>query len=97
MTLISKLRFLGSGPDRGRSPEEWGEIPYVYPYVRPSIPPPALLVGPHTPLVGLQTQKADGRTCGVSPHSAGLRPLSGPLPCYPLRLHNIKEAGQGNR
>ena len=22
-------QFLGSGPDRGRSPVEWGEIPYV--------------------------------------------------------------------
>ena len=37
----------GSGPDRGRSPVEWGDFPYVRPsvhpsvrpYVRPSVPP----------------------------------------------------------
>ena len=39
----------------------------------------------------------DGRMDGISPHSTGRCPLSGPLPCYYLRLHNIKEAGQGNR
>ena len=27
----------GSGPDRGRSPAEWGEIPSVHPYIRPPI------------------------------------------------------------
>ena len=32
--------FLGSGPGRGRSPVEWGEIPSVRPSVRSS-PPPA--------------------------------------------------------
>ena len=31
--------FLGSGPERGRSPVEWGEIPYVRTSVRPSVPP----------------------------------------------------------
>ena len=35
--------FLGSGPDRGRSPVEWGDFPfvrtYVLPYVRISIYP----------------------------------------------------------
>ena len=34
--------FLGSGPDRGRSPVEWGDFlsvcPFVRPYVRPSPP-----------------------------------------------------------
>ena len=39
----------------------------------------------------------DLRKYGIFPHSTGLCPLSGPLPCYFLRLHNIKEAGQGNR
>ena len=34
---------------------------------------------------------------GISPHSTGLCPLSEPLPYYPLRLHNNKEAGKGNR
>ena len=32
--------FLGSGPGRGRSPVEWGEIPSVRPFVRSSVPPP---------------------------------------------------------
>ena len=42
---LALLRYLviytnvkqGSGPDRGRSPVEWGEIPSV----RPSVPPEA--------------------------------------------------------
>ena len=50
------------------------------------------------PLYGKWTDgQTYGRMDGIYPHSTGLRPLSGPLPCYPLRLHNIKEAGQGNR
>ena len=32
--------FLGSGPDRGHSPVEWGDFPYVRPYVRSSVRPP---------------------------------------------------------
>ena len=32
----------------------------------------------------------------ISPYSIGLCPLLGPLPCYPLRLCNIKETAQGN-
>ena len=39
--------------------------------------------------------RTDGQTDGISPHSTGFRPLSGPLPCYLLQLHHIKEAGQG--
>ena len=31
--------FLGSGPDRGRSPVEWGDFPSVRPFVRPYVPP----------------------------------------------------------
>ena len=30
------------------------------------------------------------RTYGISPHSTGLRPLLGPLPCYLLQLHHIR-------
>ena len=29
----------GSGPDRGRSPVEWGDFPFVRPSVRPSVHP----------------------------------------------------------
>ena len=34
--------FLGSGSNRGQSPVEWGEIPYVRTSVRPSVPPSLL-------------------------------------------------------
>ena len=29
----------GSGPNRRQSPVEWGDFPYVRPFVRPSVPP----------------------------------------------------------
>ena len=35
--------FLGSGPDKGRSPVDWGEIPFIHLSVRTSIPPVGLL------------------------------------------------------
>ena len=31
------LRFLGSGPDRGQSPVEWGDFPSVRLAVRPPL------------------------------------------------------------
>ena len=34
--MYNFIHFLGSGPNRGQSPVEWGEIPSVRPYVRPS-------------------------------------------------------------
>ena len=40
-------------------------------------------------------RRTDGQTEFL--YFTGLCPLSGPLPCYPLRLHDIKEAGQGYR
>ena len=47
--------FLGSGPDRGRSPVEWEDFPFVRPsvrpYVRPSIPS---LEGPRASQAGLR-------------------------------------------
>ena len=50
----------------------------------------------------LHTYNCKRRTDGISPHSTGLRPLPGPLPCY--HWSNYKEnnkrnswAGQGNR
>ena len=36
--VVYTALFLGSGPDRGRSPVEWGDFPYVRPSVRPSPP-----------------------------------------------------------
>ena len=65
--------FLGSGPDRGRSPVEWGEIPSVRPSVRPSVPPLAgpqtLLAGPQTLLAGPQTPPARPQTPLASPQT----------------------------
>ena len=94
-----------SGPDRGPSPVEWGDFPFVYLFVclfvRPFVRSPsglrlqAWLAGPQAWLVGSprggtyvhtygQTNvRTDERTNGKSPHSTGLRPLSGPLPCLP--------------
>ena len=31
--------LMGSGPDRGQSPVEWGEIPSIHPSIRTSVPP----------------------------------------------------------
>ena len=36
----------GSGPDRGRSPVEWGDFPFVRSFVRPSVPPSGQAWGP---------------------------------------------------
>ena len=33
------IHFLGSGPDRGQSPVEWGDFPFVRLSVRPSVRP----------------------------------------------------------
>ena len=33
---LTNVSFFGSGPDRGRSLVEWGEVPLVPPSVRPS-------------------------------------------------------------
>ena len=75
-------QFLGSGPDRGRSPVEWGDFPSVRPFIRPFVHPPLWASQP-----GLRGGRTNGRTNertnGKSPHSTGIRPLSGPLPCLP--------------
>ena len=36
----------GSGPDRGRSPVEWGDFPYVRPFIRLSVRPPLWAIQP---------------------------------------------------
>ena len=62
--LFSFYLFLGSGPNRGQSPVEWGEIPYVRLFPLGLLGGPQ--AGPQTPLVGLQTQKVDGRMDGCT-------------------------------
>ena len=37
--IFNKCPFLGSGPDKGRSPVEWGNFPPVHPSVFQSIRP----------------------------------------------------------
>ena len=44
----------GSGPDRGRSPVEWGDFPYVRPSVRTSVRP--------SPPLGHSARRMDGQT-----------------------------------
>ena len=71
MGRVSRIQFLGSGPDRGQSPVEWGEILYVRTSVRPS--PPALLAlqaGPQAPLTGPQAPLT-----GPQAPPAGPKPL----------------------
>ena len=65
--------FLGSGPDRGQSPVEWGEIPFVRSSVCPSVPslagPQTLLAGPQTLLAGPQTPPAGPQTLPAGPQT----------------------------
>ena len=58
-----------------------GEIfpTYIRPSIHPSVCPSVWLNGPE----GGTDGRTDGHTYGKSPHSTGLRPLSGPLPCFP--------------
>ena len=50
--IYLKLWFLGSGSDRGQSPVEWGDFPYVRTSVHPSVHPP--LEGPRASQVGFR-------------------------------------------
>ena len=50
------------------------------------------------PLRGGTDGRMDRWTVGKAPHSTGLRPLSGPLPCYsPTSTQKLYKAGQGYR
>ena len=63
--------------------------------------PQAWLAGPQAWLDGPQAWPDGpeggtyGRTNGKSPHSTGLRPLPGPLPCFPPREPRHVEQGKG--
>ena len=47
---------------------------------------------------GWTDKRTNERTDGKSPHSTGLRPLSGPLPYYsPTSTQKVYKAGQGYR
>ena len=49
LMIVGYGPFLGSGPNRGRIPVEWGEILSIHTSIRPSWAP---LEGPQTPLRG---------------------------------------------
>ena len=86
--------FLASGPDRGQSPVEWGELLFVHMSVWPSIHSPlaepqtliggpqTLLVGPQTPLAGPQSLPAltpqTPQTSQVSPQTSQVSPQTHP-------------------
>ena len=56
----------GSGPDRGRSPVEWGDFPFVRPSVRPSLRPfpfEAWLAGSEACLAGSEACLAGSEAC----------------------------------
>ena len=63
--------FLGSGPDRGRSPVEWGDFPFVRSFVRPFVRPPLWAIQP-----GLRPSQPGLRPSqpGLRPSQPGLRP-----------------------
>ena len=71
--VFDVVSFLGSGPDRGRSPVEWGDFPYVRPYVRPSVPPS----GPFSQTDGRTDGRTDRRTYvrKISPFYRTLSPI----------------------
>ena len=63
------MAFLGSGPNRGQSPVEWEDFPYVRPSVRPSICPsvhPSVRMSIRPSLWAIQP--------GLKPSQLGLRP-----------------------
>ena len=66
--------FLGSGPDRGQSPVEWGEILSIHPSIRlsirPSIRPPQGLKGRPTESEG-QPAGSEGQLEGYGGQPAG--------------------------
>ena len=55
--LNMALLFLGSSPDRGQSPVEWGQILYIITSICTSVPRGSL-AGPRAPLAGPQTPLA---------------------------------------
>ena len=71
--LVRFKSFLGSGPDRGRSPVEWGDFPSARSFVRPSLLQLALrpLQLALRPLVW----KADERMAGCTDESRAREPL----------------------
>ena len=79
---MSFLSFLGSGPDRGRSPVEWGDFPsvrsfvrsFVRTYVCPSVPPLGHPAGPEAQPARPEAQPARPEAQPASQPTSGFRP-----------------------
>ena len=73
LILVISNPFLGSGPDRGRSPVKWGDFPSVHPSIRTSMLSP--LEGPRASQAGLRPSQAGLRAsqAGLRARQAGLR------------------------
>ena len=89
----------GSGPDRGRSPVEWGDFPFVRPSVRPSLHPsvrPSIhpsvppLEGPRASQAGLRARQA-GLRASQPGLSALLPSLRASQPASIRRTHKRKD------
>ena len=67
--LRELVPFLGSSPNSGQSPVEWGEIPFVCPSIPPLAGPQTLLAGPQTPQTGPQILLACPHTPTAGPQT----------------------------
>ena len=91
---VEIMSSLGSGPGRGRSPVEWGEIPSVRLFFRPSVhstirpsvrPPTGPLAGSQTPLAGPQSPPSGPQTSPTGPQTPPAGPQIPPAsPHIPL-------------
>ena len=64
--MTEKKIFLGSGPNRGQTPVEWGDLLFVHPSVNPSVCPSICLSIHTSPLWAIQP--------GLRPSQPGLKP-----------------------
>ena len=65
--LIYENWFLGSGPNRGRSPVKWGDFPFIRPFVYPFeawlVGSEAWLAGSEAWLAGSEAWLAGSEAC----------------------------------
>ena len=76
------IDFLGSGPDRGRSPVEWGDFPSVRTFVPPS-GPSSRAWGPASQAWGPASQPAKSQASGMAGWASGLAGWASGLAGWP--------------
>ena len=64
--------FLGSGPDRGRSPVEWGDFPFVRRFIHPSVRPFPPLGQPAMPEAQPARSETQPASQTAKPQSSGM-------------------------